>query len=321
MLNRQTTGEPSEITPQGYQGEAEDDSDKSIRQAAKKQRERYKKTTHDKSWIPNAPTAYAMANYSLIAKLAAETQVPEKKVKSRMWEALINQNMRRRYQLSLRDVVCREDMADYVLNLLRRQLVFQLGWLADRKGADYLRSCRKGEDRDKSGKELFEDLKVRDDVTSVLWLGPPEQQQAKDSAALSTENKWASSKKHGKKTKDQPKSKPIVHSSPFPSSPVWTIPPEDKEQPDWDPQRGPRPFLLVQAEMRKDVDLQRLVPVYNLPQLLGAEHLARVRQLLGDQLAKEEFLSIKAKAAPLEAQLLLIKLQFYLLPLPVWVDS
>lgn len=347
MLNPHTTEASSEKSTEN--GPDDDrDARKTKRERKQDKEQKRKKPLYEKSWIPDAPTVYAMANYTLIAKLAAHAQSSEKKGRSKVWEALVSKNMRRRYSFNPKSVVCREDMADYILDLLRRQLVFQLGWLAGRKGTGYLRSCRKGGNRDKSGQELLGNLKIKDDVTSVLWLGPinqelkqqqqeqeqqrrneedeedaddDEEQEEEDehpSAPQQTQEPQAPSKKQQRNIASQPK---IKSANPA-SSPVSPSPSNAKvlDEHDWDPQKGPRPFLLVQAEKRKDLGFERRIPIYNLPELLGPEQLAHARRRLGDQFDRDEFLTIKGQAAPLQAQLLLLKLQFYLLPLKEFRD-
>ncbi len=204
----------------------------------------------------------------------------------REWELLVNHSMYSKLGVSRHDVIFREDMAYHVLSQLRQGVFQQLAWLIGRSGTGYIRRCRKGSNH-KSGQELLDTLLVQDEAGSVLWLGPA------DTSPF---------QRHDHKGGNNPT---------LPSNPPGSR--ADPNNPPWDPATGPGDFTRVRTEGNIP---NRYVPVYNLPHLLGKELVSKLRGKLNDYLRDEEFLSIKAKQSPLNAQLLLLKLQFYLSDFP-----
>lgn len=87
-------------------------------------------------------------------------------------------------------------------------------------------------------------------------------------------------------------------------------PPKDRrgnEDLPWDPITGPAPYTMMVI----DGTPTQCVAVYNLPQLLGTDFVAKLRGKLG-QYKNEEILMLKSKWAVVPAQMWLWKLQGFL---------
>ncbi|KAI9751299.1 MAG: hypothetical protein M1815_001263 [Lichina confinis] len=245
------------------------------------------KTKLQNATVPQGASTYVLANRALIADLVRSrtTEVGSAHAKDRRkaWVRLINQGVLERLGSARSKVVCREDMADFILRLLQKGVFQQLTWLARRPERGYFRQCRFPLPHEKE-KCSLDDLKVPSKATSVLWLGPSSHVPCDGQGSASTN----------------------ISASPCLSGGEGDLP--------WDASSGPKPFARVTTA---GAIANRQVPLYNLPALLGPERASELRKSLGP-LSNEQFISIKAAQSPLQAQILLLRLQLYVVPLPEW---
>lgn len=245
------------------------------------------KTKLQNATIPYGASTYVLANRALIADLVSSrtTEVGSAHAKNRRrpWARLLNQGVLERLGSARSKIVCREDMADFILRLLQKGVFQQLTWLARRPERGYFSQCRFPLPHEKE-KCSLDDLEVASKATSVLWLGPSSRIPCDGQGTASTNTS---------------------------TSPCFRTGESDLR---WDPSSGPKPFARVTTG---GTIANRQVPLYNLPALLGSEKASELRKGLGS-LGNEQFVSIKAAQVPLQAQILLLRLQLYVVPLPEW---
>lgn len=153
--------------------------------------------------------------------------------------------------IKIPDIIWRQDMDTFVLEILRKKVLKNLIYLASRSAA-YIADCR---DHDHISEYA--------QVGAVLWLGPGPQNTTQERAP--SEDK-----------------KPASH-------------PDDP---------GPKPYAMHYYR-------SHYIPVYNLPTLLGPEHLRTVRESSSLHFG-DHYAVIKAKRATVKVQLELWRLLGYL---------
>ncbi|KAL8943611.1 MAG: hypothetical protein Q9216_000976 [Gyalolechia sp. 2 TL-2023] len=183
--------------------------------------------------------ARAVAGSHVISQRAAMKFMS--KVKRRSFMQMVPHRWKLDTRFNIDDLVWREDMDAFVLDLMRRKAVKLLKYLSSRPAA-YIAKC-----------EGYADIQSKHQPAAVLWLGQP------DEEALPTAS----------------------------------------EEP-----RSPPPYAMVKYRSACHV------PVYNLPAILGSEHLDRLR--VSSELYKGPLAVIKQKRNTIDILMHLWKLMGYL---------
>ena len=235
-----------------------------------------------------APRSHIVASKALIQPLAAKLGTEKAKQRSYEWNRIVNPSLVKKYSVSTKSVVYREDMADHILDLLRQRVLHELSHLAG-LWANHIQAPQK--------QGLAGVAEEEERVASVLWVGP-----SPVSSAGMTSDPSAG------------------HAPPYPPATETTAASQPLDGSDenrfyhgnfrWDPTTGPPPYARVKAKGSMD----GFALIYNLPALIGSSRVEALVQTM-KSVRKAEFLIIRHSGQACAAQRWLWKLQCYMGPL------
>ena len=232
-----------------------------------------------------APRSHIVASRALIQPLAAKLSTEKKKKRSHEWNRIVSPSLVKKYSVSIKSVVYREDMADHILDLLQQRVVHELSHLAG-LWANHIQAPQKD--------GLAGVAEEEERVASVLWVGPP-----LSSADKTSDLSAGDTLPHPPATETTIASPKTLHESDENHFHDGTL--------HWNPITGPPPYARVKA--RGPVDGFALI--YNLPALIGSNRVEALVQTM-KSVRKAEFLIVRHSGQACAAQRWLWKLQCYM---------
>ena len=201
---------------------------------------------------PAIPSSYFLARYPAITDIT--------RMRKRTYAQVIPLRWKDKLPYDPKDIVWREDMPRFILDLLRKKVVRKLVYISKRKmdsqrEAVYIGPCNS-----------YDEINATRQVTAALWLGRSPPEAPGDSETQSP-------------------------------NPVK----QDSSAQESEP-ASPPPYAMLNYR-------DSMVPLYNLPQLLGEEYMQYLRKQGSD--FASELAAIKGKRATVEVQMWLWKLMGY----------
>ena len=182
--------------------------------------------------------------------------------------------------INVREIVWREDMDTFALELMRKRAVHLLSYLGEKRKARYIQLCLD-----------YGRLESHHQIGAVLWLGNQEEEGVSVATASGGEG-------NGEGSLAEPINSPPETFSPVPSTPPTSNAPPTPSSPppipSTDPQPPPYATVLYKGHH---------IPLFNLRHLLGDEHLQSLREL-GD---------------PFDGKLAVVKAKRNTVPLLMWL--
>ncbi|KAI9886698.1 MAG: hypothetical protein M1823_001474 [Watsoniomyces obsoletus] len=260
------------------------------------------------------PGSYIIGRQAAMKEIVEGTNTDKKKEKWKDWGNLIRPFGRWKHDgggtsgggpggeksgPKAKEVVFREDMADFITSLYRDRVVKELREAVRLKTGVFVR-------RPKKGREEGPWLGEKEEVVSLLWLG----RRSRSPQTTMVKEGKSTGKKERRKCEGEDTLECL--SDEEESNDGKRNREEEGDEFEWDPEIGPPPFTRLKVNGPQG----GYAMVYNLPEILGRDHL---EELLRGELEMEhqkEYLLLKSMPATVGLQRVLWQFQGYLEPVP-----